>query len=96
MLRQRDSGRGDNYLENDRPSATARLRGSPHQKLAGSIGADPETVVGGVFSRGPNGEIFTNEFSGHYWQNWTPETRAQFVRFMQEMTGQPVSHVAGP
>jgi hypothetical protein len=60
------------------------LSGSPHEQLASAIGADRNRVVGGEFSRGPNGEIMTNEQSGHYWRNWTPEVRQQFVETMQQ------------
>lgn len=70
------------------------IMGSPHQRLAASIGADGRTIVGGMFKRGPNGEILTNEFSGHYWQNWTPEIRQQFERVMREY-GLPVMHSEG-
>jgi hypothetical protein len=56
---------------------------SPHENLAKAINANPSRVAGGMFSRGKAGEIFTNEFSGHYWQNWTPEVRRQFVDFMK-------------
>ncbi len=56
--------------------------------------ADGRTIVGGMFKRGPNGEILTNEFSGHYWQNWTPEIRQQFERVMREY-GLPVMHSEG-
>jgi filamentous hemagglutinin len=41
--------------------------GSPHQQLAAAIDANGSSVVGGMFRRGSNGEILTNEFSGHYW-----------------------------
>ncbi|NOK01954.1 hypothetical protein HNV27_10110 [Myxococcus xanthus] len=68
---------------------------SPHQKLAALIGADPGTVVGGMFSRGKNGEFLTNEGSGHFWRNWTPEVRAQFVDSMRRMTGDVVEHSVG-
>ncbi len=64
--------------------------GSPHEQLAQSIGADPRTVVGGVFRRMPNGVPGFDEWSGHYYQNWTPAVRQQFTDFMQNMTGGPV------
>jgi RHS repeat-associated protein len=67
--------------------------GSPHQRLAASIDADPSVVVGGMFRRGPNGEILTNERSGHYWRNWTPEIRSKFEKFMKEMTGLRHEHL---
>ncbi|KAF6587924.1 hypothetical protein JDW19_14185 [Paenibacillus polymyxa] len=65
--------------------------GSPHQKLAQTINADGKTVVGGTFSRGPNGEILTTENSGHYGQNWTPEVRKQFEEVVGNY-GLPVKH----
>ncbi|MCO1604373.1 RHS repeat-associated core domain-containing protein, partial [Desulfosporosinus nitroreducens] len=68
--------------------------GSPHQQLAQTIGADESSVVGGMFSRGANGEIITNEASGHYWQNWTPGVREQFQSVMQNY-GLPVIHYGG-
>lgn len=68
--------------------------GSPHQNLARSINAR-NSVVGGMFKRGGNGEILTNEFSGHYWQNWTPEIRTQFQNFLGSATGQRIIHTSG-
>ena len=62
-----------------RPAASAGLKGSPHQQLASSINANPNTVVGGVVSRGPNGVLRWNEQSGHYWRNWNDGVRQQFV-----------------
>jgi hypothetical protein len=55
----------------------------PHTPLAASIDADTSRVVGGIFSRGPDGTMLTNEASGHFWQNWTPEVRQQFNQTMQ-------------
>lgn len=65
-----------------------------HSPLAASIGADTNLVVGGIFSRGTNGSILTNEGSGHFWQNWTPEIRQQYVDFMKSM-GVNVIHSEG-
>jgi hypothetical protein len=76
-----------------RPNSPS-IGGSPHQRLARSIGADPETVVGGMFKRGPAGEIYTNEGSGHFFQNWNPGNREQFRRVM-ESYGLPVQHFEG-
>ena len=67
---------------------------SPHQNLARSINA--EKPVGGLFKRGSNGEIITNEMSGHYHRNWTPQIREQFKTFLQTQTGQSVNHISGP
>jgi Bacterial toxin 43 len=75
-----------------KPKDYLGLGGSPHQQLATSIGADPDVVVGGMFSRGTDGRIITSEHSGHYWQNWTPEVRKQFVEFLENTTGLPVDH----
>lgn len=58
--------------------------GSPHQKLVQSIGSSESTAVGGMFTRGANGEIVTNELSGHLWKNWTDEIRQQFVDVMTD------------
>ena len=58
--------------------------GSPHQALAKTIGADnSSTTVGGIFTRGNSGEIITNELSGHFGKNWTPELRIEFVEVMK-------------
>ncbi len=63
---------------------TSNLGGSPHQQLAKTIKADGANLVGGMFRRGPNGEVITNEFSGHYWKNWTPEIREKFEKALKE------------
>ncbi|QDH60144.1 polymorphic toxin type 43 domain-containing protein [Pandoraea pnomenusa] len=68
--------------------------GSPHESLASSIGADPSRVVGGMFMRSEGGGILTNEYSGHYWQNWTPQVRQQFSDFMNSR-GLPTVHREG-
>lgn len=73
---------------------TVSLGGSPRQQLAESIGAQPSSVVGGMFRRGSDGEIITNEFSGHYWQNWTPEIRVDFVEAMKNYNVS-VKHLLG-
>lgn len=68
---------------------------SPHEQLAKSIGSSGSgSVVGGMFKRGPNGEFITNEFSGHYWQNWSPETRSAFEKAMSGY-GVKVEHRPG-
>ncbi|WP_211251765.1 DUF637 domain-containing protein, partial [Andreprevotia chitinilytica] len=67
---------------------------SPHENLSVTIGGDPNTVVGGMFKRSISGEILTNEFSGHYWKNWTPAVRQQFQQFMQSKD-LPVIHTEG-
>ena len=67
--------------------------GSPHEQLAKSIGAaDNPSVVGGTLQRGPNGEFFTTENSGHYGTNWTDAVRAQFQQWLSQRLGLPVDH----
>lgn len=60
--------------------------GSPHQRLAASIDANQSTgtILGGIFSRGINGKIYTTENSGHFGMNWTSEYRMQFVDIMSK------------
>ncbi|WP_256258566.1 polymorphic toxin type 43 domain-containing protein [Saccharopolyspora antimicrobica] len=62
-----------------------------HDGLRESIGGSPSDVVGGRLSRGPNGEFLTNEWSGHYGHQWTPEIRQKFIEFMGEH-GLEVAH----
>ena len=50
-----------------------------HVQLAG--GSESADVVGGTIWR-ENGGLRTNEHSGHYGQNWTPQQRDAFVDFM--------------
>ena len=75
-----------------KPKPYMNLTGSPHQKLAESIGAEATHVVGGMFRRGPNGEIILNEHSGHFWQNWDkiPSVREKLKQFLEKMTSQKV------
>jgi hypothetical protein len=55
-----------------------------HDSILQAAGITPsETTVGGTIWRG-NGSLMTNEWSGHYGQNWTPEIRQQFQDFMQQ------------
>jgi Bacterial toxin 43 len=68
--------------------------GSPHQQLARSIDADEAGVVGGMIRRDPSGRLVTNEFSGHFHQNWTPALRDQFQQFMRRYDVD-VQHGAG-
>lgn len=73
--------------------ARGQFDGSPHQQLAQSINAsDEKVVVGGTFTRGPNGEFLTTENSGHYGQNWTDPVRAQFQTWLSSRVGKPVNH----
>lgn len=62
-----------------------------HYKLANTIGSKPSNVVGGMFSRGKNGEFITNEWSGTFWRNWNSTTREQFIKSMKQF-GVNVSH----
>ena len=66
--------------------------GSPHQKLVQSIGAKDENIVGGTFSRAPDGSIITTENSGHYGQNWTPQIEKQFQEWLSKRVGVTVNH----
>ncbi|WP_458762575.1 DUF637 domain-containing protein [Cupriavidus basilensis] len=66
--------------------------GSPHQKLVQSIGAKDKNVVGGTFSRAPDGSIITTENSGHYGQNWTPQIEKQFQEWLSKRVGVTVNH----
>jgi hypothetical protein len=68
--------------------------GSPHQKLVQTIAASDSTVVGGMFKRGPKGEIITNEFSGHYHQNWSPEVRELYIKTLKDL-GVEIMHSGG-
>lgn len=68
------------------------FEGSPHQQLAQSIGANEANVVGGTFSRRPDGSIITTENSGHYGQNWTPEIWAKFQDWLSGRLTTPVNH----
>jgi hypothetical protein len=58
---------------------------SGHPALAEILGysSKDETIVAGMFSRGQQGEFFTKENSGHYWQNWNDSIRNQFIEFMR-------------
>ena len=68
---------------------------SPHEYLSSLIDGKKSRVVGGFFKRGSNGDILTNEMSGHFHQNWTPEIREEFRELLEMMTGQKVNHHAG-
>lgn len=70
--------------------------GSPHQTLAHWINPDfrSDRVLGGMFTRGSQGEIRTIEHSGHFGGNWTDQRRAELVEFLQSATEQYVNHAA--
>jgi filamentous hemagglutinin len=70
-----------------------------HQRLAESIGRDTlgtggaiRNLVGGEYSLGPQGQLLTDEASGHYGRNWNPEIRAKFQAELERMTGLKVEH----
>ncbi|MET9492807.1 polymorphic toxin type 43 domain-containing protein [Nocardia sp. NPDC006630] len=65
------------------PYERSGIDGSPHEKLARSIGADPSSVVGGMFWNDVGDCMRTNEASGHFWQNWNGDVRAQFIETMK-------------
>jgi hypothetical protein len=67
--------------------------GSPHEQLARSIGSfDNPRLVGGTLQRGPAGEFFTTENSGHYGHRWTDDVRSQFSDWLGGRVGLPVQH----
>jgi hypothetical protein len=68
---------------------------SPHQGLARAIAADPQNVVGGMLSKSLSNVVMTNEFSGHYWRNWTDEIRITFRQFLESRSGLRVNHHPG-
>jgi len=65
---------------------------SGHQQLVKAGNLNNSTTVGGMFKTGENGQIITNEYSGHYYTNWTDEIRKQFKEFIQTQTGKTVTH----
>lgn len=64
-----------------------------HDFLGSAVGADKSTMVGGRLRRGPNGELQTNEWSGHYGMNWNESNRKAFEEFMTRH-GISVTHTA--
>ncbi|MFG3505586.1 polymorphic toxin type 43 domain-containing protein [Streptomyces sp. NPDC047821] len=62
-----------------------------HDFLGSAVGADKSTMVGGRLRRGPNGELQTNQWSGHYGMNWNDSARKAFQDFMSQR-GITVSH----
>jgi filamentous hemagglutinin len=56
---------------------------------AGRITPTARTVGGRIYRQ--NGILTTDERSGHYGQNWTPELRKQYEAFMKEH-GVSVTH----
>lgn len=54
-----------------------------HNSILQAAGISPsDSIVGGGIWR-EDGGLMTNEFSGHFGMNWTPEIRLQFQGFMQ-------------
>ncbi|TFE53863.1 RHS repeat-associated core domain-containing protein [Streptomyces sp. ICN441] len=53
-----------------------------HDFLGSAVGADKSTMVGGRLRRGSNGELQTNQWSGHYGMNWNDSARKAFQDFM--------------
>jgi filamentous hemagglutinin len=82
----------------DPTTSTFLVRGQnypgQHSLLAESINAPTDQVVGGILTKSNNGTFITNESSGHFWQNWTPELRENFVDTMSKY-GLDVSHSEG-
>jgi hypothetical protein len=67
-------------------SSRTGLNGSPHEQLARSIGANDSDVLGGMIF-GKEGKIYLSDFSGHYWQNWTPTKAAQLKSILEGRLG---------
>ena len=73
------------------PGPGYRSGRSPHQKLADAIEGGPNTVAG-QFKRGPDGEIYTDENTGHYHQFWNDEVRDLIESTLSGWTGCRCSH----
>ncbi len=56
--------------------------GSPHSTIRSTL-PESKTVVGGNI-RPRDGKLYTDELSGHYGENWTPEIQVKFAQFMKE------------
>ena len=56
---------------------------------AAGIAPSDSTVGGTIWNE--NGSLMTDEWSGHYGQNWTPGIRQQFQSFMQQ-NGVNITH----
>jgi Bacterial toxin 43 len=68
-----------------------------HDFLRMAIGSsedNPSLVGGRILGRGEDGEFITNEWSGHYGNNWTDTIRQQFSDFMNQY-GLTVQHNVG-
>lgn len=62
-----------------------------HSELVKKAGIEAgDTTVGGIIRRTGN-KLVTNEQSGTYWRNWTPEIRTKFRDFLNE-NGLSVEH----
>ncbi|EKF57030.1 filamentous hemagglutinin FhaB [Agrobacterium albertimagni AOL15] len=73
---------------------TTKNSPSFHRTLAASIGSNKDATVAGMLTRNADGTFSTNEKSGTYFQNWTPERRAQFVTTMSNY-GITIHHSTG-
>ena len=69
-----------------------RTLDSGHQRLVYSSGLEPNKVVGGMFSRLPDGTIKTTENSGHYGKGWSESIRKAFIEFLESQTDIKVQH----
>jgi putative RNase toxin 43 of polymorphic toxin system len=92
----RSRGSVEYIFDPDTSTLVVNTRLHTHSPLAASIGADSDRVVGGMLTRGPGGEMITNEWSGHFWQNWSPAVRAQFNEFMQSRGFNHIHTLGGP
>jgi hypothetical protein len=68
--------------------------GVKHSMLSDTMNVPRDQVVGGILRRSTDGTFLTNEGSGHFWQNWSPEIRNDFVDSTQEL-GITVIHQEG-
>ena len=74
-----------------RPDFGVRLGRSAHQKLADLIDGGKNTVAG-HFRRGPGGEIYTDENTGHYWKFWSDDVRHLLPETLSKWTGCKAVH----
>jgi hypothetical protein len=64
---------------------------SPHEQLNKLIEGDYQNVIGGMFSREKDGSITVNDYSGHFYQNWTMEKANKLKAFLEKKTGKKVN-----
>lgn len=65
--------------------------GSPHSTILSTLPGDETAVGGTIFQR--DGQVLTDEMSGHYGKNWNDAIRAKFTQFMKA-NGFDVQHSA--